>query len=45
MQNSIDKFSMVCDNMGLTIGTEKTDVVHQPGPGKPYIEADITIKG
>ena len=37
MQNSVDKFSMACDNLGLTISTKKTEVMHQPVPGKSYI--------
>ena len=44
-QNSVDKFSMVCDNFDLTSSPKKTDVMHQPAPGKPYIESNITIKG
>ena len=44
MQNSVDKFSVVCDNFGLTISTKKTEVMHQPVPGKPYIEPNIAIK-
>ena len=45
MQNSVDKFSVACDNFGLTISTKKTEVMHQPASGKPYVEANITIKG
>ena len=30
MQNSVDKFSMACDNFDLTISTKKTEVMHQP---------------
>ena len=44
MQNSVDKFSMACDNFGLTIGTKKTETVHQLAPGKPYVEPNNTIK-
>ena len=43
MQHSVDKFSDACDNFGLTISTKKTEVMHQPAPGKPYIEPNITI--
>ena len=43
MQRSIDIFSNACDNFGLTISTKKTEVMHQPAPGKPYIEPNITI--
>ena len=45
MQNSIDKFSVVCDNFGLTIRTKKTEVMHQPASWKSYIRPNITIKG
>ena len=45
IQNSVDKFSMACDNFGLTISTKKIEVMHQPAPGKPYVESNITIKG
>ena len=41
---SVDKFSMACDNFSLTISTKKTEVMHQPAPGKPHIEPNITIK-
>ena len=29
----------------LTISTKKTEVVHQPAPGKPYSEPTITVNG
>ena len=45
MQNSVDKFSMACENFGLTISTKKTEVIHQLEPGKLYAETNITIKG
>ena len=45
LQNSVDKFSMTSDNFGLTISTKKTEVMHQPAPGKPFVEPYITIKG
>ena len=28
----------------LTISTKKTEVVHQPAPGKPYSESTITVQ-
>ena len=34
-----------CDNFQLTISTKKTEVVHQPAPGKPYSEPTITVNG
>ena len=33
------------DNYDLTISTKKTEVVHQPAPGKPYKEPTITVNG
>ena len=45
MQNDVDKFSVACDNFGLTISTKKRQVMHQPPPGKLYVEPNITIKG
>ena len=45
MQNSVDKFSVANDNFCITISTKKTEVMHQPAPGKPYIQSNITIKG
>ena len=45
MQSSVDKFSDACDNFGLTISTKKTEVMHQPAPGKEYIEPNIYING
>jgi len=45
MQVSMDKFSSACDNFGLTISTKKTEVMHQPAPGKPYQEPVIHVKG
>ena len=45
MQHSVDKFSEACSNFGLTISTKKTEVMHQPAPGKPYVEPNIHING
>ncbi|XP_060761994.1 succinate dehydrogenase cytochrome b560 subunit, mitochondrial isoform X1 [Neoarius graeffei] len=45
MQCSVDKFAEACNNFGLTISTKKTEVMHQPAPGRPYIEPNITING
>ena len=36
MQRAMDQVSQSCDNYDLTISTKKTEVVHQPAPGKPY---------
>ena len=43
MQNIVDKFSMACDNFGLTISTDKTEVMYPPVSGEPYIEPNISI--
>ena len=43
MQHSVDKFAKACNNFGLTISTKKTEVMHQPAPGKTYAEPNITI--
>ena len=45
MQNNVDKFAKACSNFGLTISIKKTEVLHQPAPGKPYAEPNITING
>ena len=45
MQHSVDKFSEACSNFGLTISTKKTEVMHQPAPGKPYVEPNIHVNG
>jgi hypothetical protein len=45
MQHCVDKFSEACSNFGLTISTKKTEVMHQPAPGKPYGEPNILVNG
>lgn len=45
MQLSVDKFATASRNFGLTISTRKTEVLHQPAPGKPYVEPNITVNG
>ena len=45
MQRAMDQISQSCDNYDLTISTKKTEVVHQPAPGKPYNEPTITVNG
>ena len=45
MQGAVDRMSKACDNFHLTISTKKTEVVHQPAPGKPYSEPTITVNG
>ncbi|KAI0224060.1 hypothetical protein LSAT2_024917 [Lamellibrachia satsuma] len=45
MQRNVDKFSISCTNFGLTISIKKTEVLHQPAPGKTYGEPNITVNG
>ena len=45
MQQTVDKFSDACHNFGLTISTKKTEVMHQPAPGKQYTEPSISVDG
>ena len=45
VQRAINQVSQSCDNYDLTISTKKTEVVHQPAPGKPYNEPTITVNG
>ena len=45
MQRAMDQVSQSWDNYDLTIRTKKTEVVHQPAPGKPYNEPIITVNG
>ena len=41
----IKSHSHVITIYDLTISTKKTEVVHQPAPGKPYDEPTITVNG
>ncbi|XP_076054373.1 uncharacterized protein LOC143033060 [Oratosquilla oratoria] len=45
MQRSVDLFTRACDDFGLTISTNKTEVLHQPSPSAVYTELHITTKG
>ncbi|KYO47115.1 hypothetical protein Y1Q_0014025 [Alligator mississippiensis] len=45
IQWSMDHFSSACDNFGFIINTKKTEVMHQPAPGKPYIEPTTIVNG
>ena len=45
MQASMDKFSAACANFGLTISTEKTEVMHQPAPHTSCTESSISVNG
>ena len=42
---TVDRMSKACDSFQLTISTKKTEIVHQPAPGKPYSEPIITVNG
>ena len=44
MQEGMDRVPEACDSYDLTINTMKSEVVHQPPPGKPYNEPFITVK-
>ena len=45
MQHSVAKFVEACNNFVLTISAKKTEVMHQPAPGNPYVEPTITVNG
>jgi hypothetical protein len=45
MQKEMDCFSQVCDNFGLTISTNNTEILFQPAHGKPYNAPTVTVKG
>ena len=45
MQQLMDCFSRACDNFGLTINTQKTEIMYQPAPGKPYERPHVTVNG
>uniref|UniRef100_A0A0B7BSP9 Reverse transcriptase domain-containing protein n=2 Tax=Arion vulgaris TaxID=1028688 RepID=A0A0B7BSP9_9EUPU len=45
LQTSMNRFSQACSNFGLTINTEKSEVMYQPAPGKVYAKPNITTNG
>lgn len=45
MQEAMDSFAAACDQFGLTISTQKTEVMHQPAPGMPYIDPAVDVNG
>ena len=45
MQGAVDRMSEAFDNFQPTFSTKKTEVVHQPAPGKQYSEPTITVNG
>ena len=45
MQKNMGLFSTACTNFEFTISTSKTEVLHQPAPGKDYLEPSITVNG
>ena len=44
LRRGVDKFSTAGTNFGLTISKKKTEVLHQPAPGTPYVEPNVTVK-
>lgn len=45
MQDILDLFARVQDDVGLTISTQKTEVLHQQAPATAYIEPTINANG
>ena len=45
MQREVDQFSSACDDFGLIINAQKTEVMFQPAPKKPYHKPHILVKG
>ena len=45
MQQLMDCFSRACDNFGLSINTQKTEIMYQPAPGKIYERPHVTVNG
>ena len=45
MQESLNRFAKACDNFGLTISIQETEVMFQPAPKAPYTEPVITVNG
>merc|ERR1711893_488029 len=41
----MDRFSSACNNFGLTMSTEKIEVMFQPAPGNQYPEPQIQVNG
>ena len=44
MQREVDQFSSACDDLGLIINAQKTEVMFQPAPEKPYHKSHILVK-
>ena len=45
MQRDVDQFSSACDNFGLIINAQKTEVMFQPASEKSYHKPHILMKG
>ena len=45
MQRALDQVTQSCDNYDLTISLKKTEVVHQPAPGKLYNGPTVIVNG
>lgn len=41
----MNRFSKACSNLGLTINTEKTEIMYQPAPCKTYTKPIIKANG
>ena len=44
-QREVEQFSSACDDFGLIINAQKTEVMFQPAPEKPYHKPHILMKG
>lgn len=45
MQRRINLFASAYSTYDLTIGTKKTEMMHQPPPGATYMESSISVQG
>ena len=45
LQETMDRVSQACDHYYLKLSTQKTVVVYQPAPGKPYSKPTVTVNG
>ena len=45
MQGSLNTFVGACERFGLTVSTQKTEVLHQPVPRNTHIDPNIQVNG
>jgi hypothetical protein len=45
LQASVNKFAEACFNFGLTINTEKTEIMYKPAPDQIFSEPTIKVNG